>query len=415
MKRFYTIYLPLFCLSGFAGLIYESIWAHYFKLILGNASYAQLLVLVTFMGGMSLGSWIIGQESLKIKNLLRTYAVVEALLGIASLVFHYVFLNLQNFIYEVLSFNLENPLLLRAALWAGGALIILPQTILLGTTFPLMTGAMIRRYDKSPGKTIALLYFVNSLGGAIGILISSFVLMHYLGLPGILIFTGVFNLFIAAILWHLSTHRERIYLPEETSSFATTTTTTQTKTNTIQAETSMTQAKTQTETNTNQVKTKTTTATERNYSFTIIFLLFGAGITGFASFCYEIGSIRMLSMLLGSSTHSFELMLSAFILGIALGGLCIYYALPKMRSPIVSLGYIQIIMGISAVLTIPIYNHLFGWMEKFLVSLPRTEENYIFLQSFNPCAMFYFDASYYLIGRNESPTFYAYSLKKRTR
>src|SRR5690606_6905078 len=37
--------------------------------------------------------------------------------------------------------------------------------------------------------------------------------------------------------------------------------------------------------------------------------------TAVASFAYEIGWIRMLSLLLGSATHAFEIMLSAFILG----------------------------------------------------------------------------------------------------
>ena len=30
----------LFTASGFAGLIYESIWTHYLKLFLGHAAYA---------------------------------------------------------------------------------------------------------------------------------------------------------------------------------------------------------------------------------------------------------------------------------------------------------------------------------------------------------------------------------------
>ena len=45
--------------------------------------------------------------------------------------------------------------------------------------------------------------------------------------------------------------------------------------------------------------------------------LVGAAATGVAAFLYEIAWIRMLSLVLGSTTHSFELMLSAFILGIA--------------------------------------------------------------------------------------------------
>jgi len=51
------------------------------------------------------------------------------------------------------------------------------------------------------------------------------------------------------------------------------------------------------------------------------FFLAVALLTGAASFVFEIGWIRMLSLVLGSSTHSFELMLSAFILGLACGAI----------------------------------------------------------------------------------------------
>ena len=51
-------FFVLFTVSGFAGLIYESIWSHYLKLFLGHAAYAQTLVLAIFMGGMALGAWL---------------------------------------------------------------------------------------------------------------------------------------------------------------------------------------------------------------------------------------------------------------------------------------------------------------------------------------------------------------------
>ena len=44
--------LGIFVLSGFAGLIYQSIWSHYLGIFLGHAAYAQALVLAIFMGGM---------------------------------------------------------------------------------------------------------------------------------------------------------------------------------------------------------------------------------------------------------------------------------------------------------------------------------------------------------------------------
>ena len=43
-----------------------------------------------------------------------------------------------------------------------------------------------------------------------------------------------------------------------------------------------------------------------------------AFFTGLSSFIYEVGWIRMLSLVLGASTYSFELMLASFILGLAL-------------------------------------------------------------------------------------------------
>src|SRR5512133_2759921 len=86
--------LPFFCLfaiSGFSGLIYESIWTHYLKLFLGHAAYAQTLVLAIFMGGMAFGSWMCSRYSVRWKNLLIGYALAEALIGLFAILFHTVF------------------------------------------------------------------------------------------------------------------------------------------------------------------------------------------------------------------------------------------------------------------------------------------------------------------------------------
>src|SRR5690349_21940559 len=85
-----TLFL-LFTVSGFAGLIYESIWSHYLKLFLGHAAYAQTLVLALFMGGMAIGSWLCSRGSQRWRNLLRGYALAEALIGAAAFAFHPVF------------------------------------------------------------------------------------------------------------------------------------------------------------------------------------------------------------------------------------------------------------------------------------------------------------------------------------
>src|SRR3954465_6687049 len=84
-------FYALFVASGFAGLIYESVWTHYLKLFLGHAAYAQSLVLVVFMGGMAAGAaWCARLSSRRAQPLLA-YALVEAVVGVAALLFHPLF------------------------------------------------------------------------------------------------------------------------------------------------------------------------------------------------------------------------------------------------------------------------------------------------------------------------------------
>src|SRR3954468_19344068 len=84
-------FYAIFVLSGFAGLIYESIWTHYLKLFLGHAAYAQSLVLAVFMGGMAVGAAWCSRRSAKFANPLLAYALVEAIIGVAALAFHLLF------------------------------------------------------------------------------------------------------------------------------------------------------------------------------------------------------------------------------------------------------------------------------------------------------------------------------------
>jgi len=86
-----AVFFALFTISGFAGLIYESIWSHYLKLFLGHAAYAQTLVLAIFMGGMALGAWLVSRYTLRIRNLLLGYAAAELGIGVLAILFHGVF------------------------------------------------------------------------------------------------------------------------------------------------------------------------------------------------------------------------------------------------------------------------------------------------------------------------------------
>ena len=336
-KTKHFIYFVLFAISGFSGLIYESIWTHYLKLFLGCAAYAQTLVLIIFMGCMALGSWLTGKYSIKIRNLLLVYAVAEGIIGIFALVFHSIFIHSTNFVYFSLIPHIDSVFLVRFIKWTLAALMIIPQTILLGSTFPLMSGGLIRGYTKKPGRTLAILYFTNSIGGAIGVIVSGFVLIRMAGLPGTVLFAGGINIGLAIIVWLLC--HNSVFEPVKVDD--------------------------------NEIKLK-----KGKYKKTFWGLLLCACLTGTASFLYEIGWIRMLSLVLGASTHAFELMLSAFIFGIALGGLWIKGRIDSLKSPLKTLGIIQLVMGVLALLTLIIYGRTFNIMNFIINVLANTIQGY---------------------------------------
>ena len=330
-----ALYFAIFAISGFSGLIYESIWSHYLKLFLGHAAYAQSLVLIIFMGGMALGSWLASRYSERRRSPLLLYAGAELIVGLVALAFHGLFTSTIEGFYTAILPSVESPFIGISLKWVAASTLIMPQSILLGMTFPLMSAGIIRRYPDTPGGSIAMLYFTNSIGAAIGVLASGFWLIGLFGLPGTMLTAGLMNIGLAVIVWML------VRLDPTPST----------------------------------APVKADAAGDSTSTLKKLFLL-AAFITGAASFIYEISWIRMLSLVLGATTHSFELMLSAFITGLAFGGLWIKRRIDRIESPVRFSGYVQLIMGTLAVLTLPVYVLSFGSMEWLLGELPRTDAGY---------------------------------------
>ena len=90
----------LFIASGAAGLMYESIWSRYLGLLVGHGAYAQVLVLVVFLGGMSLGAYLTGERSERLAHPLRWYALIELAVGAIGLVFHPLFVAVSDGAYD---------------------------------------------------------------------------------------------------------------------------------------------------------------------------------------------------------------------------------------------------------------------------------------------------------------------------
>jgi predicted membrane-bound spermidine synthase len=194
-----SAYYLLFTLSGFTGLVYETVWSHYLKLILGHAAYSQALVIIIFMGGMAGGAWITSRLASGRRNLLLQYAFIELAIGLFGAVFDPVFHIIYTITFTSILPALDNPVLIQCYKILVTSLLILPQSLLLGATFPLMTEGFIRKFPKKPGQSISLLYFYNSLGAAIAALVSAFYLIGTLGMSGTIFTSGMINIFITTI------------------------------------------------------------------------------------------------------------------------------------------------------------------------------------------------------------------------
>jgi len=341
-----VLYL-VFVLSGAAGLIYESIWSRYLGLFVGHSAYAQIIVLTIFLGGMSLGAMAVGQRSERLKEPLLWYAGVELAVGILGGIFHPVYVAVTQTAYAVVLPALSDTTALLITKWTIASALILPQSILLGTTFPFMSAGVLRLMAGQPGRVLAMLYFANSIGAAMGVLVAGFYLIGQAGLPGTILTAAGCNVLAALVAFVVARrYRAPSWIPREAGL-------------------------------PHEAAAEWPLLGELRSEPLWRLLLLVSFATAIASFIYEIAWIRMLSLVLGSATHAFELMLSAFIFGLACGALWVRQRADRFRAPLRALAWVQWIMGCMALLTLPVYLASFQWMKGLIAMFDQTDAGYV--------------------------------------
>lgn len=176
--------------TGFTGLVYEVTWHSYLANLLGSHAKASCLILSTFLGGLAIGYALFGRISrgMMAEKSLRLCALVEFLIGIWALCFP----ALYTVIWNTLFVQSQSVLLFVDELMLA-MLFILPPTILMGGTLPLLTqGLSITTAESS--RFHARLYAVNTAGAFLGALMSGFLMLPRLGLPGTLLSAAIVNI-----------------------------------------------------------------------------------------------------------------------------------------------------------------------------------------------------------------------------
>jgi predicted membrane-bound spermidine synthase/tetratricopeptide (TPR) repeat protein len=339
-----VLYICLF-LSGIAGLIYEVLWARYLSLIFGNTTHAHTLVLASFMGGLAIGSYLLGRIADRVNDKLTFYAWVEIGIATFCMVTPRLFaLSKGMYLAAAKSFGLTGAGIIGIK-FIIGACIILPPTILMGGTLPILGKFMIRSLS-TRGKTIARLYYINSFGAVIGTFLAGFYFIYRFGLDLSVTIAAIVNLAVGCSVVVIKTLYKKPLLalqarqPDEPF--------------------------------------REKTAEERPVSAMVVRIaIIGIFISGFVAMLYEVVWIRLLASILGSSTYSFSLMLAAFIFGITLGAFIISKYMPQADRAFLFFGVCEILIGVSLLLTLPLYEKLPLLFLRLSAILSRTPTTFV--------------------------------------
>lgn len=326
--------LFFFFLSGACGLVYEVLWGKYLSLFIGSTTYAHMIVLATFMGGLAAGGYVFGRVADRASSPLKLYAWLEIGIGLYGVLYPQILERLKDLYFETaVGFQFVGFMNILSKLPLSFLTMILP-TFMMGGTLPVLSKFVVRSLARV-GRNVASLYFINSFGAVVGTLIAGFYLIEGLGLNGAMLLTGVINLVLGAgalilvmIPWKPATKED-----DKTEAIVT-------------YETKLVQ-----------------------WSIAAIFL------SGFTSMIYELVWIRLFAVVLESSTYSFSLMLAAFISGLTLGGFIVSRIATSARRFLFLLGLCELAITITIVAGVPFYERLpyYFWKLRYIFKpIPET-------------------------------------------
>jgi spermidine synthase len=198
--------LVAFFVSGFVALALEVLWNRFFSMFIGSSIYSYAIVLTLYLVGIFAGGLVCerlmtaGHAAERIVVAALGTVLVALAVGIPMLD---RVLYPQVAVLDTLGLGFWS---FQIAALAALALVVLPPTIGFGASFPAVAAALARGAGDA-GRTIGLVYLVNTAGTTLGSVIASFVLVPFLGLRGSF---GVLTALVAvAVLLAASPARRR--------------------------------------------------------------------------------------------------------------------------------------------------------------------------------------------------------------
>jgi spermidine synthase len=262
--------------SGFCALVYQTAWLRQFRLIFGASTSATAAVLAIFMGGLGIGSALLGKRADAHPRPLWFYGNLELFIALSAALTQLLLWLVAKIYFAAggsVSLGLPGATVVRLLL----ALVVLGiPTVLMGGTLPAAARAVETSEDAGRRK-VALLYAANTLGAVTGTLASTFFMLETFGNRTTLLVAVLLNLLVALVARNMG----RVDQSERQVEGA-------------------------------------ADSTAPSVPRTLV--LAASAAVGFAFLLMELVWYRMLAPLLGGSTFTFGLILAVALFGIGLGG-----------------------------------------------------------------------------------------------
>ncbi len=174
--------------TGAAAMIYEVVLLREFTLLLGSSFYSGSIVLASIMGGLAVGSLVIGKLSDRTRNPFLLLFILEMLIALISLLIVPVTRRLalydtwmltDGIIYAFEFINL-NPTSWHVLLFYGSCILLVPA-VLMGGELPVAINILSKYKTGKIGEVSGYSYFLDTIGGIFGAISAGFIMIPLLG------------------------------------------------------------------------------------------------------------------------------------------------------------------------------------------------------------------------------------------
>ena len=246
-------------------------------LVFGATTLAVSTVLAAFMGGLALGSALAGRFAPRIRKPVGAYGWMEIGIAVYALLVPFLFQavdDLYAYVWVQLQPGFFAFTLLRFAL---SCLMLLVPTTLMGATLPVLAAALLRA-DHDSG-SVTRLYACNLVGAIVGTLVAGFVLLPAVGVRMTIVVAAIINIVVGVIALGLQGRNFKNF------------------TKPIEAD----------------------LIVPAVVGDRARFWLVAAFVSGFVTISTQVSWTRILTMIIGSSTYAFSIVVALFLIGLAGG------------------------------------------------------------------------------------------------